>query len=379
VAHAVFNVPTRVARIRSAEFKDKGPLLSKEGFAVDRVICPEDSVTRYIHQLIEHPEALQVVNFSQGRAYLVAVRVSEHSDLAGSTIGAFAERHPEVEMRIVAVYRIDFELSDAPDTVVRAGDEVFVIVERDNVRHTLRVIAGQERAVRRVMIAGGGRVGLRLARSLESDYEVKIIEHDRQRCEQLAHELHSGATLVLHGDVSDEEMLTDENVGDMDLFLALTNDDEDNILASMLAKRLGARRVLALINRRAYADMMQGSTIDIAVSPAHAVIGELLADVRRGAVAAVHSLRRGTAEALEGVVHGDARTSKLVGKRVDQLKLPRGARMGAIVRGAGDECRVLMPHHDSVIETGDHVIIFMAHKRMLRDVEKLFQVSATFM
>ncbi|MFV0679255.1 Trk system potassium transporter TrkA [Ottowia sp.] len=378
VAHAVFNIPTTVARIRSADFKEKGPLLDKEGFAVDRVICPEDSVTRYIHQLIEYPEALQVVSFSQGRAYLVAVRVSEHSDLAGSTIGAFAERHPEVEMRIVAVYRLDFELTDAPDTVVRAGDEVFVIVDRDNVRHTLAVIAGQERAVRRVMIAGGGRVGLRLARSLANQYEVKLIERDRQRCEQLAHELHASA-LVLHGDVSDEELLTDENVGDMDLFLALTNDDEDNILASMLAKRLGARRVLALINRRAYADMMQGSTIDIAVSPAHAVIGELLADVRRGAVAAVHSLRRGTAEALEGVVHGDARTSKLVGKRIDQVKLPRGARMGAIVRGAKAECRVLMPHHDSVIEAGDHVIVFMAHKRMLRDVEKMFQVSATFM
>ena len=378
VAQAVFGIPSIVARIRSPEFKEKGPLLSKEGFGVDRVVSPEDSVTRYIHQLIAHPEALQVVNFSQARAYLVAVRVSELSDLAGATIAQFAQRHPEVEMRIVAVYRGEVELSDAADTVVRAGDEVFVIVDRPNVQHTLRVIAGQERPVRRVMIAGGGRVGLRLARSLAGEYEVKIIERDRARCEYLASELPS-STLVLHGDVSDEELLIDEHVGDMDLFLALTNDDEDNILASMLAKRLGARRVLALINRRAYADMMQGSTIDIAVSPAQAVIGELLADVRRGSVAAVHSLRRGTAEALEGVAHGDARTSKLVGRRVDQIKLPRGARFGAIVRGTGDACRVLMPHHDTLIESGDHVVIFMAHKRMLRDVEKLFQVSATFM
>lgn len=378
VAHTVFGIPTTIARIRSPEFSERGPLLDKEGFAVDRVICPEESVTRYIHQLIAYPEALQVLNFSQGRAYLVAVRVSDASDLASATIASFAARHPEVEMRIVAVYRGDGELSIEPGTTVRAGDEVFVMVDRPNVRHTLRVIAGQERAVRRVMIAGGGRVGLRLARSLIGQCQVKIIDRDRKRCEYLATELPADV-LVLHGDVSDEELLLDENVGDMDLFLALTNDDEDNIMATMLAKRLGARRVLALINRRAYADMMQGSAIDIAVSPAHAVIGELLAHVRRGAVAAVHSLRRGTAEALEGVAHGDARTSKLVGRRVEQIKLPPGARLGAIVRGEGEACAVLMPHHDTVIEPDDHVIIFMAHKRMLRDVEKLFQVGATFL
>jgi trk system potassium uptake protein TrkA len=378
VAHAVFGIPTTIARIRSPEFSERGPLLDKEGFAVDRVICPEASVTRYIHQLIEHPEALQVLSFSQGRAYLVAVRVSDASDLAGATIASFASRHPQVQMRIVAVYRGDAELPTEPGTTVRAGDEVFVMVDRPAVRQTLRVIAGQERTVLRVMIAGGGRVGLRLARSLVGQCQVKIIDRDRKRCEYLATELPADV-LVLHGDVSDEELLLDENVGEMDLFLALTNDDEDNIMSTMLAKRLGARRVLALINRRAYADMMQGSAIDIAVSPAHAVIGELLAHVRRGAVAAVHSLRRGTAEALEGVAHGDARASKLVGRRIEQIRLPPGARLGAIVRGEGEACQVLMPHHDTVIETDDHVIIFMAHKRMLRDVEKLFQVSATFL
>jgi trk system potassium uptake protein TrkA len=377
VAHTVFGIPTTIARVRSPEFSEAGPLLDKTGFAVDRVICPEDSVTRYIHQLIEHPEALQVLSFAQGRVFLVAVRVSTASDLAGAGIGAFVARHPETEMRIVAIYRGEQELAVESATEVQAGDEVFVMLDRLSVRQTLRLIAGQERSVRRVMIAGGGKVGLRLARSLVGQCEVKVIESDRKRCDYLATDLPSN-TLVLHGDASDEQLLTDEHVGDMDLFRALTNADEDNIMSAMLAKRLGARRVLALINRRAYADMMQGSAIDIAVSPAHTVIGELLAFVRRGAVAAVHSLRRGAAEALEGVAHGDARASQLVGRRVDQIKLPRGARLGAIVRGEGDRGQVLMPHHDTVIETQDHVIIFVAHKRLLRDVEKLFQVSATF-
>jgi trk system potassium uptake protein TrkA len=207
--------------------------------------------------------------------------------------------------------------------------------------------------------------------------DVKIIESDKKRCEYLASQLPSNM-IVLHGDGSDEDLLQEENVGDMDLFLALTSDDEDNILSAMLAKRMGARRVMSLINRRAYADMMQGSTIDIAISPAHTVIGELLAHVRRGEVAAVHSLRRGAAEALEGVARGDSKTSRLVGRKIQDIKLPQGARLGVIVRGEGRQTQVLMPHHETIIEPDDHIVIFIPNKRMVREVEKLFQVSATF-
>ena len=184
--------------------------------------------------------------------------------------------------------------------------------------------------------------------------------------------------LILHGDGADEELLLEENVGEMDLFLALTSDDEDNIMSAMLAKRLGANRVMSLINRRAYADMMQGSTIDIAISPAQTVIGELLAHLRRGDVAAVHSLRRGAAEALEGIARGDIKTSRLVGRRIEEIKLPEGARIGAVVRGEGRNSEVLMPHHDTLIQADDHIIIFIPHKRLVREVERLFQVGATF-
>jgi trk system potassium uptake protein TrkA len=227
------------------------------------------------------------------------------------------------------------------------------------------------------MIAGGGRVGIRLARSLAGQCEVKIIERDAKRCEYLASQLPS-SMLILQGDGADEDLLQDENVGMMDMFLALTSDDEDNIMSAMLAKRLGANRVLSLINRRAYADMMQGSTIDIAISPAQTVIGELLAHLRRGDVAAVHSLRRGAAEALEGIARGDAKTSKLVGRRIEEIKLPKGASIGAIVRGEDSKSQVLMPHHDTLIEADDHIIIFIPNKRQVREVEKLFQVGATF-
>jgi len=377
IAHDVFQVPTTIARLRSPEFEEGSELLGKGGFAVDHVICPEESVMRYIHQLIDYPEALQVLEFADGRASLIAVRATAGSALVGHTIGEFRALFPHAEMRVVALYRLDAEMDPQPHTRILPGDEVFILAAGDKIRLVLQALHARDKPVQRLMIAGGGKVGLRLARSLVGQCQVKIIEASAKRCEYLVSQLPS-STLVLHGDCTDEALLEDENVADMDLFLALTSDDEDNIMAAMLAKRLGARRVLALINRRAYAEMLQGSTIDIAVSPAQTVIGELLAHVRRGEVVAVHSLRRGAAEALEGVARGDVRTSRLVGRRVEEIRLPPGVRLGAIVRGEGDEAQVLMPHHDTVVQTDDHLIIFIPNKRLVREVEKLFQVSATF-
>jgi len=377
IAKSQFGVQTTIARLRSAEFEDGSELLGAQGFGVDHVICPEESVMQTVHQLIEYPEALQILKFSQGRAYLIAVRADAGGLLVNHTIGEFKAFFPSLEMRVVAVYRQDTEVELSPQTQVLPGDEVFVLAEKATIRQVLGAIHQGVRPVRRVMIAGGGKVGLRLARSLVGKCDVKLIERDRKRCDYIAGELPSHM-LVLSGDATDEDLLTDENVQEMDLFIALTNDDENNILASMLAKRLGASRVIALINRPIYAEMMQGGAIDITFSPAQTVIGELLVHVRRGSVAAVHSLRRGAAEAIEGVARGDARSSRLVGQRIDQIELPKGARFGVVVRGPGDAAQVLMPHHDLLIESEDHVIIFVPNKRLLRAVERLFELKATF-
>jgi trk system potassium uptake protein TrkA len=378
VAHDVFQIPSTIARLRGAEFTEGSPLLGKDGFAVDHVICPEESVVRYIQKLVEFPEALQVLAFSGGRALLVAVRAAPGSPVANRTISEFRDHFPHAPMRIVALYRQETLLHCDGDTRILPGDEIFLLADAEKIRPVLRAMHRSDEPVRRVMIAGGGKVGLRLARRLKDQHQVKLIEREAKRCEYLAGQL-PAEMLVLQGDGTDEELLADENVDDMDMFLALTSDDEDNILSAMLAKRLGARRVLALINRRAYADLIQGSTIDIALSPAHTVIGELLTHVRRGDVVAVHSLRRGAAEALEGVARGDRRTSRLVGRQVGELALPAGVGIGAIVRGEGREQKVLMPHHDTLIEADDHLILFIPHKRQVRDVERLFQVSATFL
>ncbi|NUP87072.1 MAG: Trk system potassium transporter TrkA [Burkholderiaceae bacterium] len=389
VAHDVFNVPTRIARIRSADFSDDSGLMGKQGFAIDATICPEESLTTYIRKLIEYPEALQVLEFSQKQASLVAVRAMAGGRLVGHVISELSQLAPGVPMRIVAIYRRDPMGSERQvtcdgSTRVELGDEVFVLAANQHIRAALDALHQRDDPVKRIMIAGGGRVGLRLARHIGTDCQVKIIESSAERCEYLTTQL-PDRTLILRGDSTDEDLLEAENVQDTDLYLALTNDDEDNIMSCLLAKRMGAKRVLALINRRAYADLVQGTgtEIDIAVSPAQTVIGELLAHVRRGDVAAVYSLRGGASEVLEVIVRGDRKSSRVVGRRIEELPRPGDAAIGAIVRtvtdGNGHERKdVLIPHHDTVIESGDHVIIFVPRKRMVRQIEKLFQVSATF-
>jgi trk system potassium uptake protein TrkA len=323
-----------------------------------------------------------VLEFAQGLVSLIAVRVVSGGPMAGHVISELPQLVPNIEMRFVAIYRsnehgVDQQVVCDGSTRIDAGDEVFVLAATAHIRQVLDALRTRDLPVRRVMIAGGGRVGLRLARHLKKECRIKIIEVDPQRCNYLTTQLPSHV-LVLNGDSTDEDLMVDESVSECDLFLALTSDDEDNIMACLLAKRLGARRVLALINRRAYADLVQGTQIDIAVSPAQTVIGELLAHVRRGDVEAVYSLRRGAAEALQAVARGDRKTSKVVGRRIEQIPLPKGAQIGVLVRGEGEAAQVILAHHDTVIHSDDRVVVFLPRKHMVREVEKLFQVSATF-
>jgi trk system potassium uptake protein TrkA len=373
IAARLFNVPRRVARVRATDFLNDERLLGAEGFEVDLSICPEQVLTEYIVKLIEFPEALQVLDFANGVVSLVAVRAYRGGPMVGHPVKEIRSHIPNVDTRIVAIFRRDHPIVPDGDTIIEVDDEVFCLAASRDIRKVMRELRRMDRPVRRIMVAGGGNIGQRLARALERDYSVRVIEHNKRRCEMLAARVHQA--LVLNGDATDEELLVQEGIGDMDLFVAVTNSDENNIMSSLLAKRLGARRVVSLINRRSYVDLLQSGEIDIAISPAQATIGKLLAHVRRGDVVAVHSLRRGAAEALEAVVHGDRESSRVIGRRVEDIDLPAGTTIGAIVRG--DE--VLMAHHDTVVEAEDHVIVFVADKKTLPRVEKLFQVGVRFL
>jgi trk system potassium uptake protein TrkA len=373
LAARMFNVPRRIARIRATDLLDDPRVLGPDGFDVDLSICPEQVLTDYIAKLVEFPEALQVLDFADGRVSLVAVRAYQGGPMVGHPVKEIRGHIPNIDTRIVAIFRRDGAVLPDGDTVIEDGDEVFCLAASDDIRQVMRELRRMDQPVKRVMIAGGGNIGMRLARALEKDYSVRVLEHNKRRCEGLAAKLNR--SLVLNGDATDEELLEQENIAQMDLFVAVTNDDENNIMSCLLAKRMGARRVVALINRRSYVDLLQSGQIDIAISPAQATIGKLLAHVRRGDVVAVHSLRRGAAEALEAVVHGDRDSCRVTGRRVEEIELPAGATIGAVVRGG----EVLMAHHDTRIEAEDHVIVFVTDKKTMPRVEKLFQVGARFL
>lgn len=372
VAYTLFHTPTKIARVRTADYLEFKGLFIQEALRIDVLISPEMLVSNYVQNLIEHPGALQVLNFAEGKVKLIALSLYDNSQYVGKRVRKVFEDVKTKEARLVALYRGKRALTIDQDTKLEAGDDLFFIAAASQAKNVTTVLQGLDKPNRRVIIAGGGNIGYKLASMLESHYRVKIIERDAERARLLSETLDK--TVVLKGDAADESMLLDENIDSADVFCALTNDDEANILSAMLAKRMGARKTLSLINRPSYIELVESGMIDIAISPQQVTIGALLAHIRRGDVVAVHSLRKGSAEALEAVAHGDKKTSKVVGRAISDLKLPRGANIGAIVRN--DE--VVIAKSDLVIEPEDHVIMYLSDKNKVRDVERLFQVSATF-
>lgn len=372
VAYSLFDIPTKIARIRSQHYFIRSDLFGKENLPIDVFISPEQLVTNYVMQLIIHPGALQVLDFGGGIVKLVAVKPYYGGPLVGKSINKLTEYLPEVDVRVVAIFRNDQSIPLNEHTEIEIGDEIFFVAASDDIDYIMSTMRRTETPYKRIIIAGGGNIGGCLARALQNDYQVKIIDHTRQHCERLVNELDN--VTVLCGEASDEELLLNENIEHTDVFVAVTNDDEANIIASIQAKRLGVKQVMTLITRTAYVDLIEGGSINIAISPQHATIGSILTHIREGDVAVVHSLRRGAAEAIEAVAHGDRKTSKVIGRSLSSIKIPHGTTIGAIIRGG----IAIIPNEKTVIEPEDHVILFVADKNRIRDVEKLFQVSAGF-
>ena len=372
IAYTIFHTPTKIARVRSSQYLNYKELFSSEALPVDVLISPEQLVTDYIKGLIDYPGALQVLDFADGLVQLVAMRVFRGGPMLGHELHEIRDHMPGIDTRVAAIYRKGKSIIPKADTIIEEDDEVFFIVERRNTRKVMSELRRVDKPFKRIMIAGGGNIGQRLARTLENRLHVKIIDNNKSHARTLSEELEK--TIVLLGDASDEELLMEENIENTDVFCALTNDDEANIMSALLAKRLGARKVMALINRTAYVDLVESGDIDIAISPQQATIGSLLAHVRRGDVVKVHSLRKGAAEAIEAIAHGDRQTSQVVGRSIEEIPLPPGTTIGAIVRDG----EVIISHHDTMIETDDHMILFLVDKRHIADVEKLFQVDINF-
>jgi len=372
VAFTLFKTPTKISRVRTADYLSKKGLFCNEAFPIDVIISPEQVVTEHIARLIENPGALQVLDFSQGMVRLVGIKATKGGPLIGHELSSLRQHLPQIDTRVAAIYRKNRAIMPSGSSVIEEGDEVFFIAARDHIQKVMSELQPMEKPYRRIMIAGGGNIGARLAAFLETRYQLKIIEHNRDRCVELSELLNK--TIVLHGNAANKDLLVEENIEDADVFCAITNDDEANIMASLLAKRLGVHKVMTLINNPDYVDLIQGGEIDVAISPQQTTIGSLLSHVRRGDVVSAHSLRRGAAETIEAIAHGDQKSSKVVGKRLDEITLPAGSNIGAIVR----QGLVLIAHDHIRIEPEDHVILFVVDKRRIPEVERLFQVGFSF-
>ncbi len=375
VAYTLFHVPTKIARIRHREYLGKETVLfSQEALPIDVLISPEQIITQYIHRLISYPGALQVLDFANGTVQMIGIRVYPGSLLDGIYIAALSAIRPDIEFRIMMIFRAGSPVVPVGKTILQENDKVYLIVASKHVRELLSVISRDEQRARNIIIAGGGNIGTLLSKELEAEHiSVKLIEIDKEQAKSAS--THLKNTVVLHGDAADNELLLDEGIEETDAFCALTSADEANILSAMLAKNLGAKKVISLINRPTYVELVQSGSIDIAISPQLITIGRLLAHVRRGDVVEVHSLRKGLAEAIEAIAHGDYRSSKVVGRTVCEINLPPDTTIGAIVRNG----EMLIAHHDSVIEAEDHVILLVSHKKYVPHIERLFQVGVTFL
>ncbi len=365
IAHCLYQTTTKIARIRAMEFASYMHLFSREGIPIDLVISPEQIIMQFFRGLIECPGTRYVSDFVDGKVRLVSVQVTRSGFLVGKRIRELRKQLQHRRLRFVAIYRGGRAIAPDGDTIIEEYDEVFLVAPKEKINDVLADMRKQEAPYKRLVFAGGGHVGVRLALALENRYQIKIIEKERARVEKIANLLKR--TLVLYGDAVDTDLLFSENIEKTDVFCALTENDGINILSSTLAKQLGARKAFCIINHPLYESLVNRCDIDATIIPQEPVASQILKFLRHGDVVQVSEVRGGTAEALETVVHGELKSSVLIGRRVEQLGLPPGVILGALVRDGA----VIAIHHDTVFQEGDHVVMFLMEKDLIPIVEKL--------
>ena len=365
VINTLYERPKTIARVRAIDFLNHPELFRPGG--IDIVISPEQVVTEAIHNLIKYPGALHVSEFADGLVRLFSIRVAPSGFLTGKRIQAVKEKLADSMIRVAAIFRDGGTIPVNGEAVIATGDEVFFVCPREKVRKTLEDLHKLESPIKSIMLAGGGHVGKRLAIALENKFHVKVIEQDINRAKEIANDLRN--TMILHGDCTDESLLQEEMIEDVDLFCAITNNDGINLISAGLAKKLGAQKSICLINNNSYLKLLDGTDIDLAIQPKLETLGGILKHVRKGDVVGVSSVCGGSAEAIEAIAHRGKNAPSVVGLRVDQINLPDGVVLGALIRDG----EVIAIHHDTVFAEGDHVVMFALDKKLIKAIEGYFQ------
>ncbi len=373
VAHSLFNVPTKIARVRAQSYLRPiwQDLFSRDHMPIDVIISPELEVARSAERRLEVPGAFDMIPFGDDKLRLIGVRLTNECPIVDTPLRQLTELFPDLNIVVVGVDRGGKLLVPTGDDQMFVGDEVFFISDREHVSRALSLFGHEEKEARRIIIVGGGNIGLFLAESMERDHpsvRVKIIELDLVRAEYVAERLER--SVVINGDALDSEILVEANAGSTETVIAVADDDEVNILASLLAKRHGCQRAITLINNSGYGPLLASLGIDAVVNPRASTVSTILQHVRRGRIKAVHSLRDGVAEVIEAEA---LQNSPLVGVPLRDVDLPMGMIVGGVLRGDN----VIIPRGDTVIQVKDRVIIFALADAVKR-VEKMFSVRLDF-
>ncbi|VBB68641.1 Trk system potassium uptake protein TrkA [invertebrate metagenome] len=373
VAHSLFGVPTKIARVRHQSYLQPiwAHLFSRDDMPIDVIISPEIEVAQAVTRRLQVPGAIEVIPMAGNRVWLIGVRCTERTPVVHTPLRQLTVLFPNLAIIIVGIVRQEQAVVPTPDDQMLPGDEVYFVVDTAQIQRAMAAFGHEEHAVRRILIFGGGNIGLFLAQQLETEFHevnAKIIEIDKNRAELVAKAL--SRTVVLNGDVLDPEILNEASVGQTEAVVAVTNGDETNILSSLLAKRYGCERAITLINKNTYNTLVGTLGVDVAVNPRGITVSKILQHVRRGRIHAVHSLHEGFGELIEAAA---METSSLVGVPLKDARLPPGVIVGAIVRN--DE--VIMPRRTSIIQAKDRVVLFAAH-HAVKQVEKIFSVRLEY-
>jgi len=371
ISKVLSNKVKTIARIRESSYLKGSTLRAiEEGvIPVDIVVSPEKLITDHLQALIDTPGSLQVLEFGNGILNLVGVKAVNGGPLIGHELSDLKKHMPNVDTRVAAIFRGKNPIIPQGTTVIEAGDEVFFIARKKDAKKVINAMRTKEDPYKFVIIAGGGKIGSSLAERIEGNHRVKVIEVDTKTAKEASEKLLN--SLVLEGNVSDKTLLHEESVEKADVFAAVTNDDEANVMSCMLAKEMGAHKVIALINNQAYVDLMQGQGIDIdvTIAPSQITVGTFLSELAGEDVVRVHSLRRGAAEAIETIVKASNNGKEdVVGKEIGSIKLPIGATIGAILR----KNKAKIAHDDVRLRENDHVILFLTDKKILNKIQEIF-------
>jgi len=373
VAHSLFDVPTKIARVREQAYLQPmwANLFSRDHLPIDVIISPEMEVARAISRRLRVPGAFEMIPLVDDKVKLLGVRCEDDCPLVNTPLRQLTKLFPDLNIVIVGIIRDDTAIVPTSNDQMEPGDEVYFVVDSTQVTRAMAAFGHEEREARRLLIFGGGNIGLSLAQSIEREHDwvkTKIIEMSKDRAEHIASILEK--TMVLRGDVLDQEILEEANVAETETVVALTNDDETNILASLLAKRYGCQRAITLINKSTYEPLISSLGIDVVVSPRNITVSTILQHIRRGRIHAVHTLREGFGELIEAEA---LETSDLVGKPLREVKLPQGVLLGAIVRDG----QMICPGGGTIVQANDRVVLFAAAE-VIRKVENMFSVQLEY-